>query len=175
MVASQPHRPFTSLVNSSGFPQGPQHVPDERGTSAQGRGRVPWPLAHREPLRLNLVDPCPGDGRLGGVWWPQSRDLDVELADLVENFAAAGLVTRVLFSRPDWATSPRWIPAKGGRLRVDSFPEHDTHVVMLSMSDHTTKTLLVIPPGHLKGEHLLKLDVRGQSSAAATELLDQVS
>ena len=53
-------------------------------------------------------------------------------------------------------------------------PEHDTHVVILSISEHTTKTLLVIPPGHPKGEHLLKLDLRGQSPAAATELLDQV-
>ncbi len=145
----------------------------DRRASLERRGRVPWPLADREPLRLNLKHPRQADSYLSGVWWPQSRDLDVELADLVENFPEAGFVSRVLFSRPDWATSPQWVPARGGRLKVGSFPHHDTHVVVLSMTDHATRCLLVVPPDHRRGAELMWLDVTGQPPTAAHELLDQ--
>ena len=143
------------------------------GDEHRRSGRVPWPLSHREPLRLNLPHVRPGEGFLSGVWWPQSRDLDVELADLVENYPEAGFVTRVLISRPDWATSPQWVPARGGRLKVRSFPDHDTHVLVLSMSDLSTTRLLVVPPDHRRGTELLMLDVTGELPGAAHDLLDE--
>lgn len=39
----------------------------------------------RGPLRLNMAED-PGRNRLDGAWWPQTRDLEVELADLVDNW-----------------------------------------------------------------------------------------
>jgi hypothetical protein len=61
----------------------------------------PTSAADRVPLRLQLDQPT-GGGALDGSWWPQSRDLSLELADLVDNFPSAlGEVHRVVISRPD--------------------------------------------------------------------------
>ncbi|GAA3673061.1 DUF5994 family protein [Nocardioides ginsengisoli] len=98
------------------------------------------------PLRLELAA-VPGHGVLDGAWWPYSHDLDVELAALVDHFPpAAGRVSRVLFSRPDWATAPRRVPIARGFLKTGSFPRDDTHVVILKLSDRSQLTVLVIPP-----------------------------
>src|SRR5690349_17664282 len=92
----------------------------------------------RTPVRLRLVeDPAPGE--LAGVWWPQSRDLQMEAADLVDHFpSSAGRVERLLFSRPDWDASAtaegggvRSIVAARGRVKVGSFPHDDTHLMIV--------------------------------------------
>lgn len=43
----------------------------------------------REPLRLRLSG-SPGMARLDGGWWPQSRDLERELADRVKTGSYPG-------------------------------------------------------------------------------------
>ncbi len=56
----------------------------------------------RAPLRLQLRD-ASASGQIDGAWWPQSRDLQIEAADLIDNFPApAGRISRLLCSRPDW-------------------------------------------------------------------------
>jgi hypothetical protein len=63
------------------------------------------PPPERVPLRVRLTDSM-SNGRLGGAWWPQSRDLCVEVADLVDNFPdPTARITRVLFSRSDWVNA----------------------------------------------------------------------
>jgi len=100
----------------------------------------------RTPLRLRLA-PTMGHGALDGSWWPQSRDLPVELADLVDNFPSDyGEVRRVVFSRPDWDTAPHRVRVGRGLLKVGSFPRDDTHQVWLSMSTHTMIRLSVTAP-----------------------------
>jgi hypothetical protein len=75
---------------------------------------------------MQMVD-SPSTGHLGGVWWPQSRDIQVEAADLVDHFSdQVGRIDRLLFSRPDWgqrrfrrprgASDPR--PARAGQGRL---------------------------------------------------------
>ena len=110
----------------------------------------PAPADDRLPLRLRL-DPAMGDGALDGVWWPQSRDLSVELPDLVDNFPIAlGEVHRVVFSRPDWDTAPHRVRVARGLLKVGSYPHEDNHQVWLWMSTRSLIRLSVAsdPDGH---------------------------
>ena len=97
-------------------------------------------------LRLQL-SPTPGRGPLDGAWWPRSRALEDQLADLVDHFPAeAGRVSRALFSRPDWLTRPRKIKVARGTLKTGSFPSDDTHLMLLMLSTGRELRLLVIPP-----------------------------
>lgn len=93
------------------------------------------------------LSPRPGAGPLDGAWWPRSRDLDAELADLVDHVPTEmGRVSRALFSRPDWLTHPRRITVARGFLKTGSFPSDDTHLMLLKLSTGVQLRLLVIPP-----------------------------
>lgn len=104
----------------------------------------------RVPLRIRL-DNGFQSGRVDGAWWPQTRDLQVEAADLVDHFPhLIGSVERLLFSRPDWdavagAPSARRIQAKRGPVKVGSFPSDDTHLMIVKMMSGQRLRLLVIP------------------------------
>lgn len=104
----------------------------------------------RAPLRLHL-DEGAESGPLDGAWWPQSRDLDTEAADLVDHFPyAVGRIDRLLFSRPDWdavsgAPTLHRIQAARGPVKVGSFPKDDTHVMVLRLSTGRRLRLLVVP------------------------------
>ncbi|HEU5037652.1 MAG TPA: DUF5994 family protein [Nocardioides sp.] len=133
--------------------------------------------ADRGPLRLRLAD-HPGEDRLDGGWWPRSRDLGVELADLVEHFPPQlGRIARALFSPPDWDPAPRRIPVGRGYLKVGSFPRDDTHLIILTTTDRTVLHVLVVPPGFTEGqgaEALLAAATPGNSHAAI-DVLDEVT
>lgn len=112
---------------------------------------VPTPqAAERAPLRIFLDNGTPS-GPLDGAWWPQSRDLEVEAADLVDHFPfLVGQIERLLFSPPDWdAGSGRSgvhrIRAARGVVKVGSFPSDDTHLMVLKMSSGRRLRLLVVP------------------------------
>jgi len=98
-------------------------------------------------LRLQLT-PAPGSGGpLDGAWWPRSRDLELELADLVDHFPhEVGHIARAIFSRPDWLTSPHRVKIGRGIMRTGSFPKDDTHVMLLKLSTGRQLAVLVVPP-----------------------------
>lgn len=105
----------------------------------------------RAPLRIRLGHSAIS-GHLDGVWWPQSRDLQAEGADLVDHFPRpAGHIDRLLFSRPDWdnpvsgGRGVRHIQAQRGRVKVGSFPRDDTHTMVLVLSTGKRLHLQVIP------------------------------
>ena len=106
----------------------------------------------RAPLRISL-NPSSSTRRLDGAWWPQSRDLQIECADLIDNFPSnIGRPARLLFSRPDWDAEPdrpstRRIQAQRGLVKVGSFPEDDTHLMTVILSTRERLELLVIPSG----------------------------
>ena len=82
------------------------------------------------------------------VWWPQSRRLSDELAQL---FAAwppgAGRIARVLYSPPDWDDRPRAVAIPGrSQVKTGNFPHDDTHQLVLTMLDGHRHTVAVIPP-----------------------------
>jgi len=97
-------------------------------------------------LRLHLA-PHMGEGMLDGSWWPQSRDLNIEFADLVDHFPAGlGEVRRAVFSRPDWDRAPRKVRVARGVIKVGSYPRDDTHQVWLAMSTGRMIRLAVTKP-----------------------------
>lgn len=107
--------------------------------------------AQRVPLRVRLRA-TPSVDHVGGAWWPQSRDLQVEAADLIDHLPeSAGYVDRLLFSRPDW-DSPvvdgrgvRRIQARRGPVKVGSFPSDDTQLMVLALASGRRLRLRVIP------------------------------
>jgi hypothetical protein len=127
----------------------------------------------RVPLRLRMTQ-HPGRDQLDGGWWPQSRDLGVELADLVEHFPTElGRIVRAVYSPPDWDPGPRRIPTTSGYVKVGSFPRDDTHIVHLKTSDRAVLRVLVVPEGLSAGqgeEALLAAATRGNAESAASLL-----
>jgi hypothetical protein len=129
----------------------------------------------RHPLRLQLFEP-PRRAALDGGWWPQSRDIDIELADLVDRFpAAVGRVDRALYSRPDWDTQPRNVRVARGTLKTGSFPRDDTHLMVLSMSTRARLNLLVVPPDHPMGQQARAIAADPGNRLSAAEILASVS
>lgn len=131
----------------------------------------------REPLRLRMAE-HPGHNHLDGGWWPQSRDLSVELADLVDHFPPQyGRIVRALVSPPDWGPAPRRIPVTGRDLKVGSFPGDDTHLIDLKTSDRTTLRVLVIPPSFTpdQGAEALLAAATAGNAHSATDLLEEVT
>ncbi len=125
-------------------------------------------------LRLRLAAPD-AVGSLDGGWWPRSRDLTVELPDLIDNFPPEnGRIVRALVSPPDWEQSPRRIPLRrGGIAKVGSFPSDDTHVVHLNTAAHTILVLLVVPPDSDDAQGAALLDSAGTGNRAkAVKLLE---
>jgi len=129
------------------------------------------------PLRLRMAGHL-GRNQLDGGWWPRSRDLAVELADLVDHFPPrCGRIVRVLVSPPDWDPAARRIPVAGGHVKVGSFPRDDTHLIHLKTSDRTVLRVLVVPPGFTDdqgAEALLAAATRGNAHSA-TALLETVT
>jgi hypothetical protein len=134
------------------------------------------PPVTRQALRLRLAD-NPGQQPLDGGWWPQSRDLTVELGDLVDHFPAKrGRIVRVIFSPPDWDDAPRRVPTARGYVKAGFSPHDDTHVVVLMTSEREELCLLVVPPdlSRSKGEQALLASVTPGYASSPGALLTAI-
>jgi hypothetical protein len=130
----------------------------------------------RVPLRLQLSDPA-SSHPLDGAWWPQTRNLTAELADLVDNFPAGrGRIVRAAFSPPDWDDEPRRVPIARGYVHVGFSRHDDTHVMMLRTSERAELCLLVVPPGMCpaQGQEAMHAAVTPRYASSPGALLDQV-
>ena len=121
-------------------------------------------------LRLALGSGELGRDQLDGGWWPRSRDLATEFADLVDHFPAEhGRVVRGLYSPPDWDDAPRRVAVNGRSVKVGMFPRDDTHVIYLTTSNRDLYCLLVIPAAFdadQGAEALLAATTRGNRHSA---------
>lgn len=155
-------------------------IPQPRTPTTQTKQRV--------ALRLQLSDPTVRSA-VDGSWWPQSRDLAIELADLVDHFPKQlGQVHRVVFSRPDWDTAPHRVRVARGLVKVGSYPRDDSHQVWLSMSTGqlirlsvqapepgpaptatNVHTVVPEPPPRTEAGHEPKLQSEPESDLAAEE------
>lgn len=132
----------------------------------------------RGPLRLQMTE-VPGRNRnhVDGGWWPQTRDLAVELPDLVDHFPPRfGRIVRALVSPPDWDSAPRHVQAARGHVTVGSFPRDDSHLIHLTTADRTVLHILVVPPHftHAQGDEALRASTTAGSTHSATEILHEV-
>jgi hypothetical protein len=137
---------------------------------------TPTQTPKRSALRLRLGEPGVKQA-LDGAWWPQSRDLTVELRDLVDHFPRErGRITRALVSPPDWDATPPRVPVRHGYVRVGVDRHDDTHVVVLTLSDRTGLCLLVVPPGFspADGHEALLASTTPRYASSASALLAHV-
>jgi Family of unknown function (DUF5994) len=99
----------------------------------------------RVPLRL-LMSTNLRRGELDGAWWPQSRDLAVELADLADHFPhTTGKIDHVAYWAPDWVRAPCHVEVASGAIKTDQSPDDDTHAIRLLMSTRETLHVMVVP------------------------------
>lgn len=143
---------------------------------------TPTPISRGE-LRLRLAErpdrpDGPGQQRLDGGWWPYSRDLTLEMRELVRHFPPErGRIVRALFSRPDWDTAPTRVDLGTRYLKVGSFPRDDTHVLEVQTARRDRLTLLVIPPDFTAAqadEAMLAATTSGNAHSG-TEVLAEVT
>jgi hypothetical protein len=123
---------------------------------------------------MQLAEP-PTSGTISGVWWPQSRNLQVEAADLVDHFPdRVGHINRLLFSRPDWdnpvveGRGVRRIQARRGPVKVGSFPKDDTQLMILLLASGRRVNLRVIASATdpVEADRRLRANDEGDSSVA---------
>lgn len=105
-----------------------------------GMPRFAW---HPRDAAARRADPH----GLDGVWWPESRLLSDQLAQL---FAAwpptAGRIMRIGYSPPDWDDRPRVVAVPGRRVKTGGFPDDDTRTLVVTMMDWERFTVGVVPP-----------------------------
>lgn len=138
--------------------------------------RILPPSPDRGSLRLRMAQHA-GVNHLDGGWWPRSRDLAVELADLVDHLPPQfGRILRATVSPPDWDERPRRVLAQRGYVKVGGFPHDDTHEVLVQTSDRTMLHLLVVPPqfSEAHGTEALFAAATAGNAHGGTELLREV-
>jgi len=132
-------------------------------------------LEPRGELRLNLV--AEPDGQtLDGGWWPYSRDLVLEMADLARNFPKErGRIVHASYSPRDWDTAPRRVMAGAEVVKIGPAPGDETHEIILETARHEQLTLLVIPPAFTSyqgAEALLAAATPGNQHRGADVLVE---
>lgn len=131
----------------------------------------------RVPLRLRLSDPDRPQP-LDGGWWPQTRDLSVEMADLVDHFPAeTGRIVRAVYSPPDWDDAPKRVTTARGYIETAAVPRDPTPVIMLTTSDRRKLCLVVIPAefSTAEGESALEAAVTPYFATSPAKLLEKVT
>jgi hypothetical protein len=116
--------------------------------------------------------------RLQGGWWPQSRDLTVELTDLTDHFPGGlGRVSRACISTGDWDSPPRAIAGDDGVVEVRALPREDPHVIGLRVSGRRLLRLLVVPPAMSpsRAEEAMLAATTARPSYTAASILEAVA
>jgi hypothetical protein len=133
----------------------------------------------RVPLRISMVG---GEderrSRVAGAWWPQSRDLMLEMADLIQHFPPGyGRVVRAIYSTGDWDTAPRKITAGPRTVVLGPGDRDGVHLITVLTYDRERLDLVVVPPRFTAGqgaEAMLAAATPGNTHSAA-ELLAEVT
>jgi hypothetical protein len=131
----------------------------------------------RLPLRLRLSDPA-RPHPLDGGWWPQSNNLGVEMADLVNGFPSdRARIVRALYSPPDWEDAPKRVTTARGYIETAAFPRDFSPVMILTTSDREKLCLLVIPAhfSQAQGEAALEASVTPYFAASPAQVLAKIA
>lgn len=99
------------------------------------------------PPRFRLKPQASATGYLDGAWWPRSRDLAAELADVAADLAdRMGRIERVAYALSAWNAAPRRVELKGFRVRLEGFTYQDRNLIHVTGANGGRISLLVIPP-----------------------------
>ena len=131
----------------------------------------------RVPLRLRLSDPD-RPHPLDGGWWPQTADLSVEMADLVDEFPAdRGRIVRALYSPPDWEDAPKRVTTARGYIETAAFAREFSPVMILTTSNRQKLCLLVIPSSlsASQGEAALEAAVTPYFASSPAQILATIT
>ena len=115
-------------------------------------------------VRVSLRDDA-GDGSspFDGAWFPRTRDLAVELPELIAELDRRGVrAERFTYPLSTWSPVPRKITVQGRLVRTGGFRSMDPGVVCVTWADSRRADLLVVPPETdvLTGARALRLATR---------------
>jgi Family of unknown function (DUF5994) len=127
-----------SRLDDDGAPLGLQ-APTHATTNAQ---------VSLDGARLSLVSLTAPRARLGGGWWPRSRDATAELPGLIAelNARTGGRVSRVALQADAFANIPHQLTVGGRKVHVAWFRYMNINTVLLTMAGRDDLVLLVVPP-----------------------------
>jgi hypothetical protein len=130
-------------------------------------GAVPASEGFRSGIdvRVSLrADAGSGGSAFDGAWFPRSRDLAVELPELIAALERRGVrVERFTYAMDAWEPVPRKLEVLGRTVRAGGFRSMDPQVVCLTWADGSRRAdLLVVPPETdvLTGARALRLCTR---------------
>lgn len=129
-------------------------------------------------VRARLGD-RPGADHLDGGWWPRSRDLAAELADLLHALPTGSRPVLVEVHASAWDPGPGTVALPTGEVAVRRSSTTDPHLVRMTTAGGGRLELLVVPPTFTEAqgaEALLAAASRGNAHAAVDllrEVLDQ--
>ena len=116
-------------------------------------------------VRVSLRDGA-GDGNsaFDGAWFPRSRELAVELPELIAELDRRGVrLERFTYSLEAWEPAPRKLVLRDRVVRTGGFRSMDPLVICLTWNGGTKRAdLLVVPPETdvLTGARALRLCTR---------------
>jgi hypothetical protein len=112
-------------------------------------------------LRDNAGD---GASAFDGAWFPRTRDLAVEVPELIAELDRRGVrVERFTYALDAWSPVPRKIVVQGRIVRTGGFRSMNALIVCLTWAGGTRRAdLLVVPPETdvLTGARALRLCTR---------------
>jgi hypothetical protein len=104
------------------------------------------------------------DSAFDGAWFPRTRDLAVEVPELIAELDRRGVrVERFTYALDAWSPAPRKVLVQGRVVRTGGFRSMDPHVVCLTWAGGNRRAdLLVVPPETdvLTGARVLRLCTR---------------
>jgi hypothetical protein len=116
-------------------------------------------------VRVSLRDDA-GDGgsAFDGAWFPRTRDLSVEVPELIAELDRRGVrVERFTYALDAWSPISRKVVVQGRTVRTGGFRSMDPGVVCLTWAGGSRRAdLLVVPPETdvLTGARALRLCTR---------------
>lgn len=105
-------------------------------------------------VRLTVADRPARRDALHGAWWPYSRDLDRELAPMLNQLAARfGKVIGVLLNRAEWPETPiSWQPNLNAKVRISWYAVQEPGTAVVLFGGRTQLVLRVVPPETAEAE-----------------------
>ncbi|MCV2490801.1 DUF5994 family protein [Geodermatophilus sp. YIM 151500] len=116
-------------------------------------------------VRVSLRDDAGlGGEAFDGAWFPRTRDLSVEVPELIAELDRRGVrVERFTYALDAWRPAPRKVVVQGRVVRTGGFRSMDPLVVCLTWAGGNRRAdLLVIPPETdvITGARALRLGLR---------------